>query len=85
MVNEMENNEYVIKPELASYERIRAIKEEMAAFLGSDYDNIKLVGVSLIFVDMESEVRCEHKEHVEWFDESQYDEDTDVWDEEEEE
>lgn len=85
MVNEMENNEYVIKPELGSYERIRAIKEGMAAFLGSDYDNIKLVGVSLIFVDMKSEVRMEHKEKVGWFDESQYEDDEDAWDEEEDE
>lgn len=80
----MENKEYVINPEFGSYERIRAIKEGMVAFLGSDYDSIKLVGVSLIFVDTKSEVRMEHKEKAAWFDESQYDEDTDAWDEEEE-
>lgn len=63
-----DNREYKVCDNFASYERIRAIKEDMAAFLGSYYDSIKLVGVSLIFVDTKSEARMEHKETIAWFD-----------------
>lgn len=80
-----ENKEFVVPADFASYERIRAMKEGAVAFLDSDYDSIKLVGASLIFVDTKSDVRFEHKEKVSWFDESQYEDDEDAWDEEDDE
>jgi hypothetical protein len=80
-----DKEELVISPIMVSYERIRAIKEGVASFLDSEYDSVKLVGLSLIFVDTKSDVRIEHKEKVAWFDESQYEDDEDAWDEEEDE
>lgn len=70
-----ENKEYVIQPDFISYERIRALKEGLAAICKSEYDDIKLVGASLIFVDTKSDLRYEHKEKVSWFDESEYEDD----------
>ena len=71
-----ENKEYVINPEFASYERIRALKEGMACIIDDcNVDDIKLVGTSLIFIDTKSGLRYEHKEIVGWFDESQYEDD----------
>lgn len=79
-----DKDEFVVPADFASYERVRAMKEGAASFLDSEYDNIKLVGASLIFLDTKTDVRFEHKEKVSWFDESEYDEDSDAWDEEEE-
>lgn len=80
-----DKEEMVISPEFISYERIRAIKEAMVCVLdGATYDSIKLVGLSLIFVDTNSDVRMEHKEKVAWFDETQYGDDYCDYDEAEE-
>jgi hypothetical protein len=51
----MENNDYTVNSDFASYERIRALKEGMACIIDDcKVDDIKLVGASLIFVDIKS-------------------------------
>ena len=71
-----DKEEYVIRPESLSYERLRALKEGMACIIDDcNVDDIKLVGASLIFVDTKSGIRYDHKEKVTWFDESEYEDD----------
>jgi hypothetical protein len=69
------NEEFNIPHDFSSYERVRAIKEGMACFLGSEVKDIKIVGISLILFDSQSGVMMEHKEKVAWFDELEYEDD----------
>ena len=64
-----------LKPVLdsVSEERINKIKTELAETLGSSVDSVKLVGLSLIFLDTESELRIESKILSSGFNEDDYD------------
>ena len=64
-----------LKPVLdsVSEERINKIKTELAETFGSSVDSVKLVGLSLIFLDTESELRIESKILSSGFNEDDYD------------
>ena len=64
-----------LKPVLdsVSEERINKIKTELAKTFGSSVDSVKLVGLSLIFLDTESELRIESKILSSGFNEDDYD------------